>query len=202
MPSPRPAHRASTLERRDALLAAALEVVAERGVGATTHRLVAARAGVPLSTTSYFFGSIDELLLEALRTFAARSITRLEAATAAMVEHDLAPDAAIDAFVALLLAVPETELVAQFEAYVEASRRPELRADLIAVLDAFQTPVRAALAAAGVARADEAARAFVALVDGFALHRVVRGAGPQGDAQPLREALRLLLAAYAAAPTD
>lgn len=192
-----PEHRASTLERRDALLAAAMEVVAERGVGATTHRLIAARAGLPLSTTSYFFDSIDDLLLEALRSFAARSIARLEAATATMIEQRLTPEQAIDAFVELLLAVPEPELVAQFEAYVEASRRPELRADVVAVLEAFETPVRTALAAAGVARADAAASAFVALVDGFALHRVVRPRGPEHDTAALREALRLLLAAYA-----
>ena len=37
------------------------------GAGAVTHRAVAARAGVPLSTTSYFFSSIDELVTEALR---------------------------------------------------------------------------------------------------------------------------------------
>ena len=56
------AHRASAQRRRVALLEAAAELAAETGAGAVTHRAVAARAGVPLSTTSYFFSSIDELV--------------------------------------------------------------------------------------------------------------------------------------------
>ena len=59
-------HRASAQRRRAALLDAAAELAAEIGAGAVTHRAVAARAGVPLSTTSYFFGSIDELVTEGL----------------------------------------------------------------------------------------------------------------------------------------
>jgi DNA-binding transcriptional regulator YbjK len=59
------------------LLDAAVAVVAERGVGGATHRAIAARAGVPLSTTSYFFASLDELIVAALRAFATTSIAEL-----------------------------------------------------------------------------------------------------------------------------
>ena len=42
------------------------------GRSGLTHRAVATRAGLPLSTTSYFFDSLDDLLLEALRVFSGR----------------------------------------------------------------------------------------------------------------------------------
>ncbi|MCU1649836.1 MAG: putative transcriptional regulator, partial [Pseudonocardia sp.] len=55
----RPAtHRASGQARRAQLLQAAVEVIAEQGVGGASHRAIATRAGMPLSTTSYFFASL------------------------------------------------------------------------------------------------------------------------------------------------
>jgi DNA-binding transcriptional regulator YbjK len=187
-------HRATTLERRDALLRAAAAVVAERGVGGATHRAIAARAGVPLGTTSYFFASIDDLLLEALRLFVADSIERLERATAAL--HTLDPAKAIDLFVAGLMAVPQQETVAQFETYLEVARRPELAAETRQVIGAYERLAATALELAGVERPAEAARSFVALADGFALARVAQ---PQrdGHAEALRAGLLALLDSYA-----
>lgn len=167
-------HRAATLERRDALLRAAVEVVAERGVGGATHRAIAARAGVPLATTSYFFSSLDELLLEALRLFVADSIARLEQVTAALTASEMTPEAAIELFSAGLLAVPVQQTVAQFETYLEVSRRPELAAETGSVIAAYERLAMTALELAGVERTAEAARAFVALADGFALARVAQ----------------------------
>ncbi|MFD1052014.1 TetR/AcrR family transcriptional regulator, partial [Kibdelosporangium lantanae] len=56
-------------DRRDALLAATVRVVGERGVGGTTHRAVTEEAGVPLATASYYFSSIGELIAQALTAF-------------------------------------------------------------------------------------------------------------------------------------
>ena len=53
-------------------------VIAAHGTDGVTHRAVAAEAGVPLSATTYWFASREELLEETLR-FAAREETeRLE----------------------------------------------------------------------------------------------------------------------------
>ena len=195
MPARPQTHRATTIARREALLRAALQLVAERGIGAVTHRAIAERAGLPLSTTSYFFDSLDELLIEALRVFAAREIERYEAVARTFADSALTPDQALDAFVALLTGQPPQATIAQFEAYLEAARRPELREEIAGVLDAFAAPVAAALAAVGVAEPDAAARAFVALADGFALQRAVRGPSA-GDAPALAGALRALFAGY------
>lgn len=52
---------------KDRLLDAALEVLAERGLDATTVRAVTQVAGVSVSAANYHFGSMDALLREALR---------------------------------------------------------------------------------------------------------------------------------------
>ena len=49
--------------RRERILAAALDLIAEEGVAGVSHRKIAARAGVPLGSMTYHFTGIDELLL-------------------------------------------------------------------------------------------------------------------------------------------
>ena len=56
--------------RRRTILDAAAALVAERGVAALTHRAIAARAGVPLGSTTQHFASIEELREEALQQLA------------------------------------------------------------------------------------------------------------------------------------
>lgn len=53
--------------RRIALLDAVLRVLERDGPGAVTHRSVALEAGVPLSAATYYFATIDELYVSALK---------------------------------------------------------------------------------------------------------------------------------------
>ena len=188
-------NRPATLARREALLSAAAELVAERGVGAVTHREVAARAELPLSATSYFFASIDELVLEALRYFIAGLIERVADVTEDISQQQFAPEAAVDLLLGALLAEPEHHVIAQFEAYLEVTRRPELRPAIQGVIVALERLAEATLTATGAKRPAEGSRAFVALIDGFALQRL---AWPRGtsDRQALRAAMLALHAAY------
>jgi DNA-binding transcriptional regulator YbjK len=182
------------MARRRELLEAAVEVVADRGIGGATHREIAQRAGVPLSTTSYFFSSLDELLLEAMRFFTTELLARLEGVRALVVDQRLTPVEAIDALLELLLSQPSATTVAQFEAYLEATRQPEVRAEVKRVMVALERLAEAFLEAAGAARPADGARVFVALLDGFALHRV---AWPRrrGERELLRAAMLDLFAA-------
>lgn len=56
--------RIPAAERRDALVQAALRVVAERGVAAATTRAIVAEAGMSLASFHYAFTSRDELMAE------------------------------------------------------------------------------------------------------------------------------------------
>ena len=70
--------------RRTAILDAAIDVVARDGTGAVTHRAVARLARVPLASTTYYFASRDDLLLEAFRHLTARRMAAYDAAAAVL----------------------------------------------------------------------------------------------------------------------
>lgn len=184
-------HRPSAQARRDALLRAAVEVAAERGTAGVTHRAVTERAGLPLTTASYFFSSIDDLVAEALRTFVADEATRLEAVAEALGGAEHTPDE-------LAAAMAETSMpsgplpwaLAQFEAYLQAARDPALTGPVADALATYEHVAEVALRATDAPGAPAVAGAFNALADGFALHHLAR---PQeGDVDALRRALRLL----------
>lgn len=52
--------------RRRAIVDAAAELIIEVGLNGVTHRKVAAKAGVPLGSTTAYFATLDDLLGEAL----------------------------------------------------------------------------------------------------------------------------------------
>jgi DNA-binding transcriptional regulator YbjK len=58
--------RRDPVRRRQEIIDAAAELVTEVGVAALTHRLVAARAGVALGSTTHYFATLDELRAAAL----------------------------------------------------------------------------------------------------------------------------------------
>ena len=184
-------HRPSAQARRDALLRAAVEVAAERGASGVTHRAVTERAGLPLTTASYFFSSIDDLVAEALRTFVADEAARLEAVAGALGGAGHAPDDMAAAMAETSMPTgPLPWALAQFEAYLQAARDPALAGPVADALATYERVAEVALRATGAPGAGEAAAAFNALADGFSLHHLAR---PQeGDVDALRRALRLL----------
>lgn len=194
-----PTRRESAQLRRDALLRAAVEIAGESGAAAATHRAIAARAEVPLATTSYFFESIADLMGEAMRTFAAARAVELDAASVSFVSPP-SPDELAGRFATLLLGADRVLALAQIEAYLSAARAAELRDAVAEALRAFERVAITALRAAGARRPEEGARAFVALADGFALHHL---AFPRPDDHlVLRDAFRALFVSYAMGDDD
>lgn len=75
--------RAEASERvREAIVAATVRIVAADGVGAVTHRRVAAEAAVSLSSTTWHFATKADILLAALRWTARREVATIEAIAA------------------------------------------------------------------------------------------------------------------------
>ncbi len=189
--------QARSRSRREALLRAAIGVLAEGGSKAVTHRAVAARAGVPLASTTYYFKSIDELTEEALRLHVTERVAELEALTAEAAEGGRTVEEIALRFADALVGRSREAMVAQFEVYLEASRVPTLREPVARALLAFEELAARALAALGARRPEEAALAFVAILDGFALHRLARPLDPERDAALLFDAMASLFVAYA-----
>ncbi len=137
---------------------------------------------MPVGAPGYYFGTIDGLLQEALRLFTREETDRLHALARSLGELD-DPSAEIvaDVFargVADTHVGQATLVLAQFELYLEAARRPPLREAASACLDAYRELAAAALRASGRSRAEETAPRFVALCDGLGLHQL---ADPRPD---------------------
>src|ERR1700742_1316322 len=107
--------------RRQAILEAALQLIGERGVSATTHRAIAERAEVPVAATTYYFESLDELLDEALLLFVREETERLRALSASLEGKRVPPADLARLLLAELPAEDEAEglpgTVGQFELY-------------------------------------------------------------------------------------
>lgn len=197
--------RARGERRREELLRAALRVIAERGVGQTTHRAIAEAAGVPPATTTYYFSSIDELLEDALRLFVHEEVGRLRALAERLRDTSTSAGEVAALFAAELLGdegsgdpMSRTQTTAQFELYLEATRRPALQAVARECIQGYVDVAIAALDATGTPDAGRAGPSFVALIDGYALHGL---ASPDHavSADGLRTALGALWAGWIAA---
>lgn len=190
-PKPR-THRASAQRRRAALLDAARELIGEIGAGAITHRAVAQRAGVPLSTTSYFFSSIDELVAEAIREQRHEQIRSFDDAERIWVLSDGEPTRDVLRRIAEQLSDrPATEKATNVETYLAAGRDPSIAETVASVTERFRERIGALTPDPDAQAADDVARTMLGLVLGASLHQV---AGLGTDAGELARGLELLIA--------
>jgi DNA-binding transcriptional regulator YbjK len=185
-------------DRRDRILAAALRVIAACGVDATTHRAVAAEAGVALASTTYHFSSKAELVRDALEQAVERSVSAVERASAPPHERGTAPLVErLLALVALLEAEDQAPLAAQFELMLEAGRRPHLRPLADHWSEAYTAGIERLAAGAGLPDPALAATTISDLIDGALLNQLSL---PREDfvAVRLRPALERTIAGLAA----
>lgn len=183
-------HYARGRDRREALVTAAVAVIAARGIEGVTFRSVAAQAGVPASTTSYFFGTVDDVIEAAVRHVADVVVTRVEEVMTRADAEAFSADELADALVRLVADTDHDDTIAQFETYLAVRRRPALAPVVEQISTALSAACVTALRAFGVADPAAEAPAFVALIDGFALHRM---AGVPTEEHHLRAALFALL---------
>ena len=158
-----------------------------------THRAVAARAGVPLSTTSYFFDSIDELVIEALRLGAAARVADVDAAERVAVLGTGPAEQRVDGVAEAVLGSSRTTQAGLVEYYLASGRQPELRGQVSESLRRLASRVATHLERAGATHARTAADAIVTLGDGATLHRLAKV--DTDERAHLASGLRLLLAA-------
>ncbi|WP_459546512.1 TetR/AcrR family transcriptional regulator [Nocardia sp. X0981] len=155
--------------RRQRILDAARALIAEYGIAGLTHRLVAAAAGVPVGSTTYYFADLDDLTAAALADSAEATRGALAEWAAALATADDLPTT-LAALTAECLTRPEQMLTVN-ELYLAATRRPELRPlarvwfeGLIEVLTPHTGPA--------------AARAIAAYLDGALLHALASDSPP------------------------
>jgi AcrR family transcriptional regulator len=154
---------------REALLTAAIEVVAASGLRGLTIRSVAEHAKVSHGLVRWHFGSRDGLVEATLIYSVAAAIdtSALEPETGSV--DDLAAD--LPEWVSA-----QTDLAAfQYECLLEARRKPALMPHVREMYDDFIASVRRELELAGLGDDVDTGRAVFALLDGLALQQTVFG---------------------------
>ncbi|WP_240670673.1 TetR/AcrR family transcriptional regulator [Actinoplanes solisilvae] len=162
---------------------AALEVISEVGISRTTHRAVAARAGLPLGATTYYFPTLDDLITAGLRLAAADLRSDFEA----WADRLRAPSD-VPAVVAALIAEYLTDrqrAQLECELYVAAGRDKALRPLAMAWLDGMRDLLEPRLGPA-------ATRDLVAFFDGVTLQALITG--HEVDVEALTATIRRLTA--------
>jgi len=186
--------------RRDELLAAAIELFAEGGSRAITHRAVAARAGLPSATTTYYFESIDELIREALGAHIDQWSRDLEALAAIDIDVDVSLDDASQ-LISRAFAVRGPEVAAvELAIFLAAARVPELRDNAARSMQAFEDLATGLLGRVGVDEPGSLAASIVALITGTAVRRQSGLYTEEEEAKLLVSAIRGLVAAHAIGP--
>ncbi|MFM1724360.1 TetR family transcriptional regulator C-terminal domain-containing protein [Rhodococcus sp. PAM 2766] len=171
--------------RRQALVTAAADLLLEGGFDAVRHRAVATRAGLPLASTTYYFGSLDELIALAVEHNGNRELDAMRARIDDVTQRRRGVEATVDLIVDLLVGPDDAgdgsreRLIARYERFVASARHPELRdvqLRLRAQLDDLLTEV---LRRSGRDVREPQLRRLVAVVDG-----VVVGALSEVDPDP------------------
>ncbi|MEV2278067.1 TetR family transcriptional regulator [Nocardiopsis sp. NPDC049922] len=155
--------------RRRALIEATLRVIERDGVSGVSHRTVSQEAGLPTSSTTYYFTGLGDLLAAALTCVMDEDSERMRRlSSGGDRRRELAE------LLARVAAEPG-RLLAEYELFLLAARRPHLREAtdrwLVAV-SAFarcytDDPVRA--------------RVVVAMIDGFLLQTLLSENKPTAD---------------------
>jgi AcrR family transcriptional regulator len=168
--------RMSVSQRREALVAAALRVIAAQGVSAATTRAISAEAGMPQASFHYAFESRDELMAEVVKHVVEqeeRSILPAMAPASAPTDMREALRVGLQHYFAGIAADPDHER-AMFELAQYSQRTPG--AEHLAKLQYesyFALAVTSLRAAAELMNArwthpvDEVARVLVGITDGL-----------------------------------
>lgn len=112
------------LQRRDALLAAVMELALERGIDNVQMKLVAERSGVALGTTYRYFASKEHLLASALVEWHARLTDRMLAEPARFVGDDQRIDRVVEFMHRGMRGFHRYPSYADLMVYVAGSRDP------------------------------------------------------------------------------
>lgn len=162
---------------RQRLLAAAAELIPERGWSAVSTRILADRAEVTPSVVHYHFSSVQEVLSEAAIT----AMRQVLAVTDELFTSATTPAAAVDAMLASVEQYDGTDPMSLLfvETYLAATRDERLRAQIAALVTDFRTRVADWLAIHQVAEPAATAAVLAATIDGLLLHRAL---GPESPA--------------------
>ncbi|WP_197373968.1 TetR/AcrR family transcriptional regulator [Mycolicibacterium baixiangningiae] len=113
-------------DRKERIVASALEVLARDGVAGITHRTIGTAADVPLGSITYHFATLDDIVHRAFESHVDTLAGRFEARLANCHNDDDVIECIASAITDDLVGHPH-ELAVTYELYGDAVRRPETR---------------------------------------------------------------------------
>lgn len=186
------AGRTRARPRRERLLEVTIELVAREGIDAVTHRRVAELAQVPLGSTTYYFASREEMLVEALKAFGRQEIAAIRARLADLPTRRPSRRRYVDGLVEFLIPQLDDDhwrTVAQYALLCEAARRPELEPVAREWNQAWWAVLEELFQALKVPDPRLEARMLLAMLDGFLLEQLA-APDPEFISGVLKPALR------------
>lgn len=178
--------------RRDQLLDAAIALFAEGGTRIITHRAVAAKAGLPPATTTYYFTSIDELIAAALSRHIELWLRDLKSLTARPVEGDVSL-ADANGLIVTIFAARSTDMVGlQLSIYLAAARNPGLRSTAAEALEVLATKM---LRQVGTVDPESVSHSVVSVILGSAISRLSERHSNEDEVAMLYRSIRSLVVA-------
>lgn len=167
---------APSVQTRQRIITAVLQIVGEGGIAALTNRRIAKVAGVSLGSITYHFETQHDLLRESLLHFVreeARHFTEL--ADQCQTEGINIEDAASLAGQVACGTALDSAHLAPFELYIHARRDERLREAAAEAFTAYDRLATQILTALGVPDAERLAASTVALVMGLQLRHLATG---------------------------
>ncbi len=183
------------VRRQYALVTAAAELLCEGGFDAVRHRAVARRAGLPLAATTYYFSSLDDLIVKAVEHVGALEAQQLRERVAGLSRRRRAAEATVDVLVDLLVgddpcgdddpeAQVNEQLISRYERYIACARQPALREVQRRILQQRTDAVVKVVELSGRSVRAELVPALVCAVDGAVVAALVDdGDGPRSAAR-------------------
>jgi DNA-binding transcriptional regulator YbjK len=202
VPQERGVRTARGERRRQVLVRAAADLLLDEGLASLSHRAVAARAGLPLAATTYYFDSVEDLRDEALQAVAQGWLERAGAVVDALPTR-IGPVQAARAVAGVVgTDAPSRQLLLRYERSLDAGRHERLRPLVVVSNARLCALVREVLLRAGLPAGQGEARLVLAVADGAAVTALAEGAAPDAAVRTaLGRLLRLLQGQQAAAAT-
>jgi DNA-binding transcriptional regulator YbjK len=177
------------VRRQYALVSAAAALLCEGGFDAVRHRAVARRAGLPLAATTYYFSSLDDLIVKAVEHVGALEAQQLRERVAALSRRRRGAESTADVLVDLLVGEdPDSrvseQLISRYERYIACARQPALRVVQRRILQQRTDAVVKVVERSGRSVRAELLTALVCAVDGAVVAALVDdGDGPRTAAR-------------------
>jgi TetR/AcrR family transcriptional regulator, regulator of biofilm formation and stress response len=194
MPSS-PSMSAKGADRRARILDAAITIIGSRGLAQLSMRALAKEAAMPLGAIGYYFADKHALVAEAFDWHAQRELKRVTRTIASIGGAGSVDDLArvLAGFVIDGLHPVGTELVAEYEFLLEATRRPELARASTAWLQALHDRLHETVRRFGSPAPATDTRILLAAVAGLEVDHLGQTGVAPGQADAITETFARLL---------